>query len=129
MNIKQVKETCIYVSDLELTQNFYQKVLDFPIIAKKSGRHVFFRAGTSVLLCFLPEASSRETELPPHFAKGPAHLAFEVAVQEYEDWKQKVNLAGIDIIHEQSWGDRFLSFYFKDPDGHILEIVQEGMWD
>ncbi len=129
MNIRQVKETCIYVKDLEQTQTFYEQVLDLPLIAKKPGRHVFFRAGTSVLLCFIPAASTRETELPPHFAKGPSHLAFEVEVPQYEDWKQKVALAGIDIIHEQSWGDGFLSFYFHDPDGHLLEIVQQGMWD
>jgi catechol 2,3-dioxygenase-like lactoylglutathione lyase family enzyme len=129
MKLRQIKETCIYVNDLEQTQIFYQRVLDLPLIGKKPGRHVFFRAGTSVLLCFIPEASSRESELPPHFAKGPAHLAFEVGLTEYEDWKQKVKLAGIEIIHEQSWAERFLSFYFHDPDGHLLEIVQEGMWE
>ena len=129
MKIRQIKETCIYINDLERTQVFYQRVLDLPLIGKKPGRHVFFRAGTSVLLCFIPEASSLETELPPHFAKGPVHLAFEVGVTEYEDWKQKVTLAGIEIIHEQSWGESYLSFYFHDPDGHLLEIVQEGMWD
>jgi len=127
MNIKQVKETCIYVNDLEQTQTFYEQVLDLPLIEKKKGRHVFFRAGTSVLLCFIPETTRRETQLPPHFSKGPAHLAFEV--EEYEDWKEKVALAGIDIIHEESWEDGFLSFYFHDPDGHLLEIVQQGMWD
>ena len=129
MKIRQVKETCIYVKDLDQTQAFYQQVLDLPLIVKKPGRHVFFRAGTSVLLCFLPDASRRETELPPHFASGPAHLAFEVSVMEYENWKSKVSSAGIDIIHEQLWADKFLSFYFLDPDGHVLEIVQEGMWD
>ena len=129
MKIRQIKETCIYINDLEQTPLFSPRVLALPFIGKKPGRHVFFRAGTSVLLCFIPEASSRETELPPHFAKGPVHLAFEVEVTEYEDWKQKVTLAGIEIIHEQSWGESFISFYFHDPDGHLLEIVQEGMWD
>lgn len=129
MDIRQIKETCIYVNDLEQTQSFYQKVLELPVIGKKPERHVFFRAGTSVLLCFIPEASSRETELPPHFAKGPIHLAFEVEVSEYQAWKSKVASAGVEIIHEQSWGDGLQSFYFHDPDGHVLEIVQEGMWE
>lgn len=129
MNIKQVKETCIYVNDLELTRSFYQQVLGLPMIAKKPDRHVFFRAGTSVLLCFKPEASRQKSELPIHFANGPAHLAFEVEITEYDDWKQKVSSAGIKIIHEQTWREKFLSFYFHDPDGHLLEIVQVGMWD
>ena len=78
MEICKVKETCIYIKDLDQTQTFYQQVLGLPLLAKKAGRHVFFRAGTSVLLCFLPEASQQESELPPHYATGPAHLAFEV---------------------------------------------------
>lgn len=129
MKICKIKETCIYIKNLDQTQTFYQQVLGLPLIAKKPGRHVFFRAGMSVLLCFLPEASKQESELPPHYATGPAHLAFEVTVEEYEEWKSKVSSAGIVIIHEQVWREKFLSFYFHDPDGHLLEIVQEGMWD
>jgi catechol 2,3-dioxygenase-like lactoylglutathione lyase family enzyme len=128
MKILKIKETCIYVTDLEQTQAFYQQVLDLPLIGKKPGRHVFFRAGTSVLLCFIPEVTSKETELPPHHAYGPAHLAFEVSVPEYQSCKEQVEAAGVNILHEHSWDDEFLSFYFQDPDGHLLEIVQEGMW-
>jgi hypothetical protein len=35
---------------------------------------------------------------------------------------------GIAIVHEEPWGDRFRSFYFHDPDGHVLEVVPAGMW-
>jgi catechol 2,3-dioxygenase-like lactoylglutathione lyase family enzyme len=129
MKILQVKETCIYVHDLEQTQNFYSGILGLAVIARKEGRHIFFNAGTSVLLCFIPEASARETELPPHWASGPAHLAFEVSRPEYENWKQAITSKGVEIIHEQEWGDDFNSFYFHDPDGHVLEIVPEGMWE
>ena len=129
MRIQQIKETCIYIEDLEKTQEFYQRVLDLKLIGKKPGRHVFFRAGTSVLLCFIPEATKHETELPPHFATGPAHLAFEVSINDYSDWKKKVMNSGVEILHEQKWQDKYLSFYFLDPDGHVLEIVQQGMWD
>jgi hypothetical protein len=36
---------------------------------------------------------------------------------------------GIDIEHEQEWPGNFKSFYFRDPDKHLLEVVQTGMWD
>jgi catechol 2,3-dioxygenase-like lactoylglutathione lyase family enzyme len=129
MDILQVKETCLYVEDLNRTQTFYEKVLGLSLISKKAGRHVFFNAGTSVLLCFIPESTRAEVKLPPHWAKGPAHLAFEVSRVEYRDWKEKITNAGVEIIHEHNWGDDFHSFYFHDPDGHVLEIVQEGMWE
>jgi len=129
MEILQVKETCIYVKDLEQTQKFYSEGLGLPVINKKEGRHIFFNAGTSVLLCFIPEASAAETELPPHWSRGPAHLAFEVPHPEYENCKREISSKGIEIIHEQHWGNDFRSIYFHDPDGHILEIVPKGMWD
>ena len=127
--IRKIKETCLYVQDLDRSQSFYHDLLGLPVIEKKANKHVFFRAGTSVLLCFLPDDSGSKTDLPPHWASGSIHLAFEVSTADYESWKQKVRGAGIEIIHEQSWGDYLMSFYFKDPDGHLLEIVQEGMWD
>ena len=129
MEVKQVKETCIYVEDLDRTRSFYQQVMQFPVIGSREGRHVFFRAGTSVFLCFNPESTKHEDALPPHFAYGPQHLAFEVSSKEYQEWKQHISSMGIPIIHEQKWADKYYSFYFHDPDGHVLEIVEEGMWD
>ncbi len=41
-------------------------------------------------------------------------------------WIRSIN---IEIEHEQHWYDDYYSFYFRDPDGHSLEIVPEGMWD
>ncbi|MGI9543750.1 MAG: VOC family protein [Cyclobacteriaceae bacterium] len=129
MEINKIKETCLYVKDLNATRHFYESTLSFPVIGTRKGRHVFFRAGTSVLLCFIPEITKAEQELPPHYAIGPQHIAFEVPKEAYTAWKEKITLAGVKIIHEQSWNDQLQSFYFHDPDGNLLEIIPEGMWD
>lgn len=129
MKINFIKETCLYVSNLHNTRAFYEGKLGFTLINLTEGRHIFFRAGKSVLLCFLPEATKEDTHLPAHYGSGKLHLAFEVPKKEYEEWKEKIKRLGIEIIHEEPWHDGFLSFYFHDPDGHVLEIVQEGMWD
>jgi len=129
MKIRQIKETCIYVSDLDITEKFYHEILGFELISKISGRHVFFRAGTSVLLCFNPEKTKNDSSLPPHYAYGPMHLAFEVDPSKYGGWKNKIRGNNITIIQEQEWKPGIQSFYFHDPDGHMLEIVPYGMWD
>ena len=56
------------------------------------------------------------------------HLAFEVDGAEYEQWKNKIKELDIPITHEEKWGEKYQSFYFDDPDGHVLEIVPKGMW-
>ena len=129
MEFTQIKETCLYVEDLDRTAAFYHGKLGLEIISKVEGRHVFFRAGTSVLLCFIAAATREETQLPPHYAEGKQHLAFEVLPEHYDREKSKVEESGILITHVQPWKDGFTSFYFEDPDGHVLEVVPAGMWD
>ena len=127
MKINSIKETCIYVSDLERTRVFYEGKLGLPVIGMVPGRHVFFRAGTSVLLCFIAEETLQEAELPPHGASGTIHFAFETA--DYEASLQQVEAAGIAILHRQLWKNGRRSAYFHDPDGHLLELVEPGLWD
>jgi catechol 2,3-dioxygenase-like lactoylglutathione lyase family enzyme len=128
MNFTQIKETCLYVADLERTEGFYSGKLELPCFAKSPGRHVFFRAGSSVLLCFNAEATRADKELPPHYASGKQHLAFEVPGPAYEATKIELEGKGILITHEHTWPSGMRSFYFEDPDGHVLEIVPAGLW-
>jgi catechol 2,3-dioxygenase-like lactoylglutathione lyase family enzyme len=129
MEIKKIKETCLYVTDLERTRAFYEEQLGLKVIGEVKGRHIFFRAGASVLLCFIPEMSKKGGTLPPRFGSGQLHLAFEVSKAEYASWKETVSSKGIPIEEEYDWGSGFLSFYFRDPDQHLLEFVMEGMWE
>ena len=129
MNISHIKETCLYIRSIDASIKFYHEKLGLPIIGKREGRHVFFRAGTSVLLCFIAEATRNETILPPHFASGKQHLAFEVKPEEYQSHKEMITSRNIEITHEQDWKNDLKSFYFEDPDGHVLEIVPAGIWD
>ncbi|MFD2202960.1 VOC family protein [Shivajiella indica] len=129
MEFTQIKETCLYISDLDLAENFYHEILEMPVISKVKGRHIFFRCGSSVLLCFLPEVTKEEKTLPPHYAFGKQHIAFEVDKSEYLKTKTKILKKGIFITHEQEWRYNLESFYFEDPFGHILEIVPAGIWE
>ena len=130
MRFTQIKETCLYISDLDRTEEFYCNKLDFELISKVQDRHTFFRVGSSVLLCFLPEITRVEKILPPHYAEGPQHIAFEVTKEDYSSIKSQIVKADIKICHVKEWKNGDLeSFYFYDPDGHVLEVVPEGLWD
>jgi catechol 2,3-dioxygenase-like lactoylglutathione lyase family enzyme len=129
MKIKQIKETCLYVQNLNKIQDFYHFKLGLPIISMVENRHIFFRAGTSVLLCFIPDTTKQEKNLPPHYAYGKQHIAFEVDQNDYHLWLEKLKKENVEILHQQSWKDNLQSFYFHDPEGHVLEIVPEGIWE
>src|SRR5689334_12289630 len=103
MNICRIKETCLYVHDLEKAQNFYQDVLGLPLIAYLPGKHLFLRAGESVLLLFNPDDSRLKTSPPSHFGGGKQHFAFEVSDDDYEKTKQELIAKGIVIIDTVIW--------------------------
>ncbi len=125
----RIKETCLYIHDLEKAVDFYQGLLEMKLISMVENRHAFFRCGDTVLLCFIPESTEKESNLPPHYAKGKQHVAFEVAAEDYGSTKEKFIRSGIKITHTQDWGNERESFYFEDPFGHVLEIVPTGIWD
>ena len=129
MEIRQIKETCLYVQNLERSKSFYHHILGLPVYSMVENRHVFFKVGPSMLLCFLPEVTKVDQNLPPHYAYGKQHIALEVKPEMYDKWRHELLRHGIGIIHEQHWKDTLYSFYFEDPDGHLLEIVPEGIWD
>ncbi len=127
--LASIKETCLYVHDLAVCKAFYADKLGLEVISYVSDRHVFFRVGPDVLLCFNAEATAKEKTLPPHYANGRQHMAFQVPKEEYVEEKSRILAMGIAITHQQKWEGGYESFYFDDPDGHVLEVVPEGMWD
>ncbi|MDR8392992.1 VOC family protein [Aliifodinibius sp. S!AR15-10] len=129
MHFNQIKETSLYVKDLDRTEAFYSGKLQLEVIGKEEGRHIFFKSGFSILLCFIADKTKAGENLPSHYGEGNMHIAFEVPKEEYEATKAWLQSRGIEIEHEQSWGRDFKSCYFRDPDGHSLEIVPSGMWD
>lgn len=126
MNISSIKETCIYMEDLEAARRFYHNVLGLPVIGEVRGKHIFFRAGTSVLLCFNPQDSREKKSPPGHYASGKQHFAFEVPASDYESAKKEIASHDITITDEVTWHNGERSFYFEDPAGNVVEILPEG---
>lgn len=129
ITISKIKETCIYVKDLEQTKAFYGDKLGLPVISIVLERHIFFRAGASVLLCFIAAQTEKEAVLPPHGASGCIHFAFEVSKADYTATLEIIKQHQITISHEHTWKGELRSFYFSDPDGNLVEIIEEGVWD
>jgi catechol 2,3-dioxygenase-like lactoylglutathione lyase family enzyme len=125
-----IKETCIYVHDLEAAHTFYVEKLGLELINYVPGKHLFLRAGQSVLLVFNPEDSKNKKSPPPHFGGGHQHFAFEVKDIDYEEAKKWITSKSIAIIDEVTWRSGQKSFYFNDPEKNVLEIIPEtGIWD
>ena len=129
LNFSQIKETCLYIQNLNATCDFYHGLLGLEVIGRAEDKHIFFRAGSTVLLCFIAENSKTKKSPPAHYAVGKQHFAFEVDAQDYTRTKEQIVALGIEIIDVLVWKSGQESFYFHDPDSHVLEVVPKGVWE
>ena len=123
-----VLETVLYVQDLSEAERFYVEVLGFRKLSGETGRSLFLRAGASVFLLFLAEATLRSGALPSHGARGPGHTCFQVPESAYGAWKAYLPSRGVPVVQEEVWPAGGRSFYFRDPDGNLLEIADRDLW-
>ena len=125
--LNKIKETAINVTDIVRTENFYHHILGLDVITKDK-RLIFFRVGTDLLLCFDTDKKQNQNSPPKHAARGFQHFAFECSAEDYERWKKVILENDIEIEEEITWNSGKKSFYFRDPDGHSVEIIEPMMW-
>ncbi len=127
-----VVETSLYVADLDRSTKFYSDVFGFKQIYAEGDRmRGLSVAGRQVLLLFKLAASRQATEppngrIPPHDGGGNLHLAFAASEADLEAWRQHLQQSGVAIESEVHCGGH--SLYFRDPDGHLIELITPGCW-
>lgn len=68
--------------------------------------------------------------IPPHDGSGQIHIAFAVSPEELEPWRAHLAAHGVTIEGASDWKNGGHSLYFRDPDGHLLELATTpGVWD
>ena len=128
-----VLEAVIYVSDLQATAEFYGRVLNLAVLSS-SPRLVAFDAGRgSVLLAF--KAGSRREDMvdedglvPGHDGRGRLHFALSIARTDLEGWRNRLLAEGVAIASDYRRSRGPVSLYFRDPDGHVVELATPGIW-
>lgn len=128
-----VLEVALYAEDLDAAERFYGELLGLEQIVRVPGRHVFFRAGSTVLLIFNPARTektdpSARLPVPPHGARGPGHLCFPACLDEIERWRRKLAAAGVEIEADFIWPNGARSIYFRDPAGNSIEMAEPRLW-
>jgi catechol 2,3-dioxygenase-like lactoylglutathione lyase family enzyme len=132
--LDDLKETSLYVDDLVRAKKFYEDVLGLRTLVEDERFCALDVAAKYILLLFVRGGSLRETQLPggtipAHDGAGPLHVAFAVTSQELPRWEAHLDSNGVEILSRVSWPKGGRSIYFRDPDGHMLELLTPGVWD
>jgi catechol 2,3-dioxygenase-like lactoylglutathione lyase family enzyme len=132
-SIRRVLETSLYCDDLAATAKFYEDVMGLPVHFQDDRLVALDASGSTVLLLFARGASRTgiafaEGTIPGHDGSGPAHLAFAVDRDELDAWEARLTAAGVAIESRITWARGGRSIYFRDPEGHSVELGTPGIW-
>jgi catechol 2,3-dioxygenase-like lactoylglutathione lyase family enzyme len=128
-----VLETALHVEAFERACPFYEQVLGLNSIYRDARLCAYDVGGRGVLLLFLRGASLETVHLPggtipPHDGQGSLHIAFSIAADALAEWEARLQEAEVEIEGCMTWPGGGKSIYFRDPDGHLLELATPGLW-
>lgn len=115
------KNSMLVVEDLEVTREFYKKVLGLRVIMD-FGANITMTGG----VCFQTKDTWKDFINVPKEKMTFGGLDFELYFEEddFDSFIEKLSgIKEIEYVHpvsESSWGQRIVRFY--DPDRHIIEV-------
>jgi catechol 2,3-dioxygenase-like lactoylglutathione lyase family enzyme len=132
--ITGILETSLYVADLARARQFYVSLFGFEPMLEDERMCGLSVAGRQVLLLFRRGGSDQPNAVPgggivpPHDGAGQLHLAFSIPPDALEAWRDRLGHAGIPIESTVRAPRGGTSLYFRDPDGHLIELATPGLW-
>jgi catechol 2,3-dioxygenase-like lactoylglutathione lyase family enzyme len=128
-----ILETAIHTDDMARSRAFYEGVLGLEPIYSDDRLSAYAVAKRDVLLVFRKGAATQTVTLPGgtipgHGGDGALHVAFAIGKDELERWEAHLASRGVAIEGRNDWERGGRSIYFRDPDGHLLELATPGLW-
>jgi len=133
MNVTGVLETSLYVDDVSRATEFYHRLFGFGKLVADDRFCALNVEDKQVLLLFKKGGSLEPISfpggiLPPHDGSGTTHLAFSIPAADLAAWETRLDKYEVAIESRVSWPRGGRSIYFRDPDGHLLELITPGCW-
>jgi catechol 2,3-dioxygenase-like lactoylglutathione lyase family enzyme len=122
-----ILETSLYVESPPRAVEFYERVFGFRLIdmprdeVTESSRLCPMRAGDRDVLLLFKQGGTEDTT-------GAIHIALAIARDDLKAWENWLAEQGIAIESRRTWKHGGESLYFRDPDGHLLEVATPGVW-
>ncbi|MGA8750029.1 MAG: VOC family protein [Pseudolabrys sp.] len=128
-----ILETAIHTEDMARSRAFYEGVFGLEPIYSDDLLSAYAVAGRDVLLVFRKGKTGQTVTLPSgtipgHGGDGALHVAFAIAKDELDRWEAHLASHGVAIEGRNDWERGGRSIYFRDPDGHLLELATPGLW-
>jgi catechol 2,3-dioxygenase-like lactoylglutathione lyase family enzyme len=134
MKIDGIVETALHVEDVARAAEFYESLFGLRRLAGDARFCALAVPGNAVLLLFLRGATLEPVAIPggiipPHDGSGRMHFAFKISADSLDACERELVARGIPIESTVHWPLGGTSLYFRDPDGHLVELITPGCWE
>ena len=131
--IRGLLESSLYVDDLARSRDFYTRVIGLRVLREDNRFCGLDAGGRTVLLLFVKHGTLEPVTMPggtipPHDGDGRLHLAFAVDAEALPGWVARLEREGVTLESRADWPAGGSSVYFRDPDGHLVELATPGLW-
>ena len=131
--LSAILETVLYVDDLDRAAAFYETIMGLPVLHADKRMRAYDVAGRGTLLLFIRGGTLEPVEtpggtIPPHDGSGPLHVAFAIERTDLSEWEAHLADHAVAVESRTDWPRGGHSIYFRDPDGHLLELATPGLW-
>ncbi|MGY3437178.1 MULTISPECIES: VOC family protein [unclassified Marinovum] len=131
--ISGLLEAALYAEDLDAARDFYHRLLGMEVVAHVEGRHIFFRAGLTVLLVFNPRETTKPSQnpdlpVPSHGTTGSGHVCLCASRKDIALWRNHLTQKHVLIEAEFDWPNGARSLYLRDPAGNSVEFAEPRLW-
>ncbi len=132
--VARILETSLYVADLTRSEEFYRLLFGFEVMLRDERMVALAVPGRQVLLLSRRGGSTRPSptpygDIPAHDGNGRQHLCFSITHGDVADWQAHLRERGVALESRLDWPKRATSLYFRDPDGHSIEVGTSGLWE
>src|SRR5690349_21477106 len=118
MTIHELNHVAIYVTDVQRSSDFYERVLKLQPIPRPgySVPGACFLLGTTQALHLI--ANLRSPLFPSH---DDNHFAMRV--DDLDPWERHLKEVGVNVARRKPRPDGASQVYLRDPDGHMIELL------
>jgi catechol-2,3-dioxygenase len=131
--VTHILESALYVADLDRAQSFYTRLFGFPVFLRDHRMAALGVPGQCVLLLFRLGAAAEPSPtpfgiIPPHDGRGAQHMAFAIPDSDLSAWEATLSQENISVESRIAWASGSVALYFRDPDGHSIELATPRLW-
>ena len=122
MRTEILKETTLFVTDLEAAESFYTNIAGLEVAERVENHHSLLNFDDGSLMLFQTPTTFLEDEGTPSEPKNVGQISFGINPADISSWRKRLQKFNVSIEEEIAWPNGAPSIIFHDPTGNRIEL-------